>query len=267
MKKILFPTDFSQTASNALEYAHQLAGALGAKVDVINIFPIGLADASSVPPEFLARMLEETEQNAKDQLQSFVASYDGADTQGTTKAIYGMFTTMEIVDYAKENKYDLIIMGTKGEHGAIDRWMGSVCTETMMKSSCPVIAVPEGAHYQPVDQIAYATTFDPSDTHAVEELMKLAGQLEAKVHFVHVDTKKNGKPAQEISSKKYPFTDFAVVKSDTVVEGLDTYMEEHQIKMLSLFIPNRRLWERLFHTSFTRKMTYHSDIPLLVFHA
>jgi nucleotide-binding universal stress UspA family protein len=267
MKKILFPTDFSQTASNALDYAHHLAEALGASVDVINIFPIGLADASSVPPEFLARMLEEAEQNAKDQLQSFTAAYDGANTQGATKAIYGMFTTMEIVDYSRENKYDLIVMGTKGEHGSIDRWMGSVCTETMMKSSCPVIAVPDGVKFKPIDQIAYATTFDPSDTHAVEELMRFAGHLKAKVHFVHVDTRKNGGSPQEVSSKKYPFTDFAVVKSESVMEGLEKYIENHQVKMLSLFIPNRRLWERLFHTSFTRKMTYHSDIPLLVFHA
>jgi hypothetical protein len=64
----------------------------------------------------------------------------------------------------------------------------------------------------------------------------------------------------------YHFTDFSVINNYSVMEGLDDYMVKRDIDWLALFIPQRRLLERLFHTSFTKRMTFHTTVPLLVFH-
>ena len=61
MKKILFPTDFSPAAANAFLYAHTLAEALGARIDLINIFHLPIGDASNIPPEYIQKMLDEAE--------------------------------------------------------------------------------------------------------------------------------------------------------------------------------------------------------------
>ena len=160
-------------------------------------------------------------------------------------------------------------MGTKGERGALEKMMGSVTTDVMMKAACPVLAIPGDAEYRPVGHIAYATDFEPTEEHAVGELMTLAAKLGAQVHFAHVNTGSKGGVIEQVATEKeypYQFTDFSVINNPSVLDGLDDYIRQRQIDWLAVNIPRRRLWERLFHSSFTKKMTFHAGIPLLVFH-
>jgi hypothetical protein len=49
-------------------------------------------------------------------------------------------------------------MGMKGEHQRLDKWMGSVTTNLMMKAPCPVLAIPEKATYEGIKKITLATS-------------------------------------------------------------------------------------------------------------
>lgn len=269
MKKILFPTDFSPAAANAFLYAHALAEHLEARIDVINIFHLPIGDASNIPPEYIQKMLDEAEAEALEKLKEFAAPCLGKPSCGELKPVYGLFTAVEIVDVAKQNDYDLVVMGTKGERSALEKFLGSVTTDVMMKASCPVLAIPSEATFHPISHIAYATAFEPSDEHAVERLMDMAGRLAAQVHFVNVNTQTEERYIQDVEMVKdfpFNFTDFSVVHNPSVQDGLNEYLEKRNIDWLALFIPQRRLWERLFHSSFTKKMAFHSRVPLLVFH-
>jgi nucleotide-binding universal stress UspA family protein len=120
-----------------------------------------------------------------------------------------------------------------------------------------------------VDYIAFATDFLPHEQQAVEQLMRFAKKVKSEVYFVHVETSPSiGSMQDFVTLANYPhkFTEFAVVNSPTVMNGLDGFIREKHIDMLALYIPKRRLWERLFHSSFTKRMAFHSKTPLLVFH-
>lgn len=267
MKKILFPTDFSDVAQNAFDYAVRLAEALEASIDVMSIYHIPLNDAGQVLPDQIERMLDEKKQSVEKHLQEFVSGHSREHISELI-AHYGIFPYQEIVDVAKKENYSLVVMGTKGERNALEKMMGSVTTHTMMHAHCPVLAIPDGASFHQVSHIAYATDFEPSDEQAVEQLMEFAGKLGSAIHFVHIDTNaKTGKVEDYVMVENYPFpfTDFAVVGSRSVIDGLDEFVKERKINILALFIPNRRLWERLFHASFTKQMTFHAKVPLLVF--
>ncbi len=268
-KKILFPTDFSPEAANAYLYAHSLAEALDARVDLINIFHLPIGDASNIPPDYIQKVLDESEAESLEKLKEFARPFLGKPAYGTLRPIYGLFTAMEITDLASQENYDMIVLGTKGERGALEKFLGSVTSEVMMKAPCPVLAIPAEAKFRPVGHIAYATSFEPSDEHAVEQLMTLAGQLAAKVHFVNVSTRGETHYIQDVKMEKdypYNFSDFSVVYHASVREGLEEYLQQRSMDWLALFIPQRRLWERLFHTSFTKRMVFHTRVPLLVFH-
>lgn len=269
MKKILFPTDFSSAAVHAYAYAQALAAEMGAVIDSLHIYHAPVIDATGVPPEYIQEMLEQAEENSRKKLDRFIHDYRDRQTCGACRPVYGLFTSTEITALAKEDGYDLIIMGTKGERGSLEKLMGSVTTDVMMKAPCPVLAIPENATYRSIEHIAYATDFEPRDSQAVEQLMDIAAKVKAKVHFVHVNTQSDHKNIEDIKSQKtgsYSFTDFSVVNFPTVLEGLEHYIQDRQVDWLALFIPRRRLWEWLFHSSFTKKMTFHSHVPLLVFH-
>lgn len=266
MKKLLFPTDFSPCAGNAFDYALALAKELNATVDVVNIFNLPFMDATNIPPEYIEQMLDEKRKEALAKLDEFI----GQREVGEKLAIYGMFIPEEINDLVKQRGYDLVVMGTRGEnHSALEKLMGSVTSQSMMRAGCPVIAVPGNAKWKGVQSIAFATDFQPNDLHAAADLMDFAGKLRAGIHFVHVETKPGLEMMEDyVSMADYPykFLDFKVIRSHSAVEGLQEYVESNKVDLLALFIPERRLWERLFHASFTKKMAFHSHVPLLVFH-
>lgn len=55
---------------------------------------------------------------------------------------------MEIIDYARENEIDLIVIGTHGRSGLMHILMGSVAERIVRKAPCPVLTVkPEGHQF------------------------------------------------------------------------------------------------------------------------
>ena len=268
MKKTLFPTDFSKAAEKAFDYAISLAVEMDAQVDVLNIYHLPFIDATNMPPEFVEEMLEEKRKAVKTKLQEFVKGKPAA-VIGELMAEYGIFIPQEVRDLVKERSYDLVVMGTRGEHHSkLEKILGSVTTHTMMQAECPVLAVPEEAEWKPIQHIAFATDFGYKDHQAVDQLMGFAAALSAEVHFVHVETNPGiGQMEDQVTLANYPFkfTDFVVVNNPSTIEGVDKYIKEKRIDLLALFIPKRRLWERLFHNSFTKRMAFQTRTPLLVF--
>lgn len=268
MKKILFPTDFSETAANAFRYAIELAKAVDAKIDVVNVYNLPVIDATNLPAGYVEQMLDEKRVLVQGKLEAFATAEPDAPV-GELLPLYGVFIPEEIRDLVKEGPYDMVVMGTRGEHNPLEKTLGSITTFTMMNTACPVLAVPEDATWQDIDYIAFATDFLPHEQQAVAQLMEFAKKVESEVYFVHVETKPNIGTMQDfvtLADYPYKFTDFAIVNSPTVMDGLDSFIKEKHIDLLALYIPKRRLWERLFHSSFTKKMAFHSKTPLLVFH-
>lgn len=268
MKKILFPTDFSETAANAFRYASELAKACDATIDVVNVYNLPVIDATNLPAGYVEQMLDEKQALVQEKLEAFAAAEPDAPV-GELKPLYGVFIPEEIRDLVRSGNYELVVMGTRGEHNRVEKALGSITTFTMMNAGCPVLAVPEGAAWHDIDYVAFATDFLPHEQQAVAQLMDFAKKVAAEVYFVHVETKPTvGSMQDYVSLAQYPykFTEFSIVNSPTVQEGIDNFIREKHIDLLALYIPKRRLWERLFHSSFTKHMAFHTKTPLLVFH-
>ena len=265
MKKILFPTDCSAGAHHAFEFAMHLAQMAGASIEVMSVYHLPATDASSVPPAYIEQMIEERRRQVQENIARFLSAFPGAPL-GKVHADYGIFTHQEIVDIAEREGHELIVMGTHGAGNATDRLLGSVTTHTIMQAPCPVLSIPPNAVWKGVEHIVYASDFHPADNHAVRQLSDLASVLGARLHFVHIQTSKAESDEEHLLGK-YPntFSDFSIVANTSVMEGLDNYLRENPMDMLALFIPRRRIWERLFHSSFSRKMVFHTELPLLTF--
>jgi len=265
-KTILFPTDFSPTAKNAFAYAVELAKLMDASIDLISVYHLPVADASSVEPNQIDRMLHEKKQQISTHMAEFIKG-PNKEFVGKTRIDYGVFISAEITEAAMDGNYDLIIMGMKGVHNRMEKLMGSTTSHTMMHAPCPVLAIPEQADFQGIEHIAYATDFYPDDTKAIHNLMELAESLKTRVHFVHVTQDEvEATPQVQLASGSTTFAGYNVVTDDSIENGLNEFIQEKDIDVLALFIPRRRLWERLFHSSFSKRMAMNTRIPLLTFH-
>lgn len=273
MKKILCPVDFSEVSKNALRYALELAGFWDTRVDLIHIYHLESKDAAAVPYHQVDELLEQRKQEVDRKYKAFLEDID-TERIGLLEKAYGIFTGLEISDATRDGDYRLVVMGTHGEKNNLEKYLGTVTTDLMTRSYCPVMAVPAGAAFQPIKSLAYAVAEDAFDvskgtTTELENLLDFTVSMGTELHVVHVASPKTAAKVPELRVNDYPVKQatYAIVNDASVLEGLDHYIRDNNIQVLAMYVPKRRLWERLFHRSHTRAMAFHTSIPLLVFHA
>ncbi|OGW53013.1 MAG: hypothetical protein A2Z60_00070 [Nitrospirae bacterium RIFCSPLOWO2_02_42_7] len=136
--KILFPTDFSESAENASRYALSLAKKYGSKVYVIHVI-----EPFTYTTEFgldFSAQLKEMEASARRLLDDVAASIKKTNLDVESVLITGE-PFVEIIKYARKEQVDLIVMATHGRSGIEHMLMGSVAEKVVRKSPCPVLTI------------------------------------------------------------------------------------------------------------------------------
>jgi len=268
IKKILVPTDFSAAAAKAFDFACQLAKKFDASIKLIHVYR---SDFGMPVPESMAyQMLEARKDDAQRKMESFLKSKDSVIK--IESAVEMGFPSDLLADYtkSKEEDIDLIVMGTKGEHNLAERILGSVTYAVIRDAACPVLAVPEHCSDLNIKEIAYASDLKKDQAASFAEAADIAELFGAVLYCVSVDV--NG---DETDSEKRKFNDIVSklnldislteIKSDTLLHGLEIYIQENGIDMLLMCRPQRSLFDRIFHSSVTKKVALHSRVPILVF--
>lgn len=149
LKKILYPTDFSDLARHALGYVRSFAEAYRAEVHVIHIVDEAYQYWMAMGPNSLpvGPAPEELAAGSKVELDKLVKTGLAGMNQPIHTAVVVGRPYLEIVRYAEDKKVDLIVMGTHGRSGIAQALLGSVAEKVVRKSPCPVLTVrhPEAA--------------------------------------------------------------------------------------------------------------------------
>jgi universal stress protein A len=139
--RILVPTDFSEPSDAALDYARVVAGRFGASLHLLHVVEVPgvmmgpdayIADVPGVE----ARCFED----ARARLQDVLTPHDRTRYKATTDVVAGT-SARSILDYAREQGIDLIVMGTHGRGGFSHLLMGSVAEKVVRQAACPVMTV------------------------------------------------------------------------------------------------------------------------------
>jgi nucleotide-binding universal stress UspA family protein len=139
--KILFPTDFSEGSSQALEYAFDMAKRYGAKLYLVHvIYDIVKAAGWYVPHASMDEMYKDIEKSAEKELGRFGLE-ELRNFKGVERTVLKGVPHTEIVKFAKDTKIDLIIMGTHGRKGVGRILFGSTASQVVRYAPCPVLAV------------------------------------------------------------------------------------------------------------------------------
>lgn len=272
LKRILFPTDFSEMAKGAYKVALELAKKFDAKIEVVNVFR---GDFGVPVPEVMAyEMLEARKAESENKMKKFTALAGewGMEAVEQTHLIEMGLPMDVIVDHVKrhEEGIDLIVMGTKGEHNLAEAVFGSVTTNVIRNASCPVLAIPEGVTSAEIDSIAYATDFESDGIEAIREVAEIASLFGAQLHCVRVNTGNDSNTAamatyNELISELDLNVKLSEVGSDTVSHGLDSYVHEQGIDLVLMLRPKRKLFDRIFHRSKTKEVALNASVPVMVF--
>lgn len=148
VKRILVPTDFSETADKALAYAKELAPKLGASLHLVHVYSDPYAVAACAPEVYAPAPAEVRQRALEEVRERLFERLDEAEEQrfrGSRGIIRGLIAP-QIVDYANNNDIDLIVIGTHGRRGVAHLLLGSVAEHVVRTASCPVLTV-RAEHY------------------------------------------------------------------------------------------------------------------------
>ncbi len=141
-KKILVPSDGSEQAHRAAETAADLAKVHGAQVVgvyVIDPFPyLGIGDASAVG---LQAYLSEAKQAAGQSLDVLRKACEARGVPFAGDTIERNVVYEGIIETAKAEGCDLIVMGSHGRKGVQALILGSVAQKVLTHASTPVLII------------------------------------------------------------------------------------------------------------------------------
>src|SRR5262249_1142162 len=151
-----------EAAEVALAYGRELARSFGATIDVLHVADNVLARGLSTEG-FIAshpELQRELEEAAKQALAAFVTDEDRTGLGARSIVRASSSPALAIVEYARRNDIDLIIMGTHGRGPMAHLIMGSVAERVVRTAPCPVLTVhhPEHEFLRPDDLVAVEAT-------------------------------------------------------------------------------------------------------------
>ncbi len=148
LKRILVATDFGEAAEAALCYGRELARAFGARLDVAHVVENVLARGFGADGYVASYpdLQQDVEQAARRQLDSIVTAEDRETLQGCAVLLTSNSPAYAIARYARDEKVDLIVMGTHGRGAFAKLLMGSVAERVVRTAPCPVLTVRHPEH-------------------------------------------------------------------------------------------------------------------------
>jgi len=137
-KKILVPLDGSELALKALSPAENLAKIFDSEIILFQVVPFMPIYGS---PELVTPLIvDERQKEAAERYLTKLAEdlkQKGLKAKSVVKT--GHQVAIEIIDFAKENNVDLIVMCTHGRSG-ITRWvLGSVTLKVLTRAETPIL--------------------------------------------------------------------------------------------------------------------------------
>lgn len=274
MKKILFPTDFSKTAENAFLYALNLAQGLNAEILVLNSYEIPVISATNAgQPELLQEVYNTIELNGFEYFKNQApllrkiaedAGYHSINLsfqyeEGTVPFVINTILEKEVVD--------LIVMGTTGSSTIENKIFGSNTVHVLNNVTVPVLTVPSECEFTELKKIGFATSLKETDKASLHELIALAKPLNAKIECLHVvqddDTAYEAVLNNWIAEFSPLNVHFHTYEGDDLEETIYDFIDTYEINLVCVVKRQLNFLEKLFTTSLTKKLAYHSYVPVL----
>jgi universal stress protein A len=139
MRQILAPTDFSEFSKQAGQCAYEWAQTFGAKLWLLHVVELPSYPIEGFVPARTG-LLEDLQRQASLDLAQVLLEAQGAKVEITRQVVVGI-PYRTIVEVARTEKVDLIVMATHGRTGLSHLFMGSVAERVVRTAPCPVLTM------------------------------------------------------------------------------------------------------------------------------
>ena len=269
-QKILVPVDFSGYSIKATDYALKIASNSKSEVTLFHTIEPPYDYASIL--ETNIKQIERGIQRKLDQLKKELSARKEFKEITIETAVITGQKRSSIPAFAREENYNLIVMGSRGESPFRKKLFGSISTAVALRSPIPVIIVPEDDKEPDFTNIMYATDYRKGDISALERLSVLAGFFKSSIHVVHISETDDFEPQlkfrgfRNLVNEKLPDSKIHhdIYFDKNLLTGLSRFIEDKSIGLIVLSRYRKSVIRALFETNHTKEMGYYAKTPLLI---
>lgn len=274
METVLIATDFSEVSKNAAEYGILLAKEKNVKLIFLHVFNIPVIAGDE--PVFIPSYDELEKDNIaflKEFENEIRTKYNF--TQPIENITKAGFLIDEITDIAAEKNVSLIIMGISVVGKLSELVLSSSSIGVIKNAKCPTLIIPEGVTYQPINTIVFACDDieNIKDTLALKQITKFVELFNSKLivlnvveSFENLDFKKTLIEAKNKTIFENVNYSVHFIQGDNLVNNINNFIDENNADLLIMIPKKHNVFSQLIHESSTKKMAFHSHIPLLAIH-
>jgi nucleotide-binding universal stress UspA family protein len=261
MHRVIIPVDFSETSLNAARYT---ASMLAGKQDALAILyhnyesedelDICLNYQESLKKEFTRKGVTNVE-----------CEYE-----------MGGDLTDNISRLAQSRRATLVVMGITGKSAVRQAMFGSNTLKLVDKNLYPVMIVPPDAVYNGVNNVAFATDYNDVELTTPSVLINAVLEMfSPKLHIVHVNKDIYISIPEEMQVEKEKLEtmfsryekEFYFITMNDFFEAMDNFVKDYKIDVMITVPRHQSNTSSLFKgNSHTKRLAYHSHIPILAAH-
>lgn len=260
MGVLLVPVDFSENSLDAVQYAFSLLPELNISTIVLyhsNTFK-SKSDATSL------KDLESIGERLKSEEQTKIVCIVNKEN-----LITGLSSL------AGQYQVSLIVMGITGRNKVGQKLIGSNVFQVSENAGAPVLIIPAQSRFQKIENVALALPIisDLQIHTPKDEIKTLISTLGAKLMIVNVGRKNDRTPKPVLYTALKDIFDMFddmgashhFLTARQTADSIADFARDNNAQLLISISGNYGVWQGMFQASVTKKMAYHSTVPLLIY--
>ncbi|HEY0900189.1 MAG TPA: universal stress protein [Sphingobacteriaceae bacterium] len=269
MLKVLIPTDFSEVSFLALQMAELLSKKIPVQVHMVHVIEANTSSADYAETDVEQKGLQAKEEKALIHFNSLKAA--GQSFESHIKV--GLLTD-QINASAQELGADLIIMGTHGSAGFMERISGSEAQHVARYQKVPVITIRPGTATMELKNILLVADFERfGKGFRVDTIKAIAEAFDSTIHLLQIVQEDEEKYADQIEAKMRSFAaehqltkyEAHLYRDRKVAEGVRNFNREAEMDLVCIPTHGRKGINHFLFGSIAERLVNHCIKPLLTF--
>lgn len=277
MHTILVPTDFSEEALQAVKIATVIAQKTDASIRLLHVIQSVYAyeynEGSTLLPDTAQDRLSRQISNAEEQALTLVKEIEKQKVKVEYDVQVGSTAKHISNIIADHGAVDLIVMGTKGDTGLHEMFIGSRTEKVVRFAACPVLSVRGNPGEFRLRNVVLATDFSEEIAPLLGKIKELQEVFNFYLHILYVNTPLNYDTTFRIEErmqrflKKYELQSYraSIIDEYTHQEGIRRYAERIHADMIAMVTHGRKGISYLLDGSVAEEVVNHATTPVLTY--
>ncbi len=264
--RILLPTDFSDNAALATQFAIDLARRTNGEILCFHAYDIPHYERSMT-----TALLGEMKKAAENNMAEFETDHlKSAGVPFKSKVSIGNPIRFS-KELTEQHNIDIIVMGTKGASGIEEFLIGSNSASVIQTVDVPVLVIPPNSKVKPLQHIVLASDLElKKKERPLMKLREFAKVFNATINILHIqDGDGNESGSRDLVERilgDVPHTYSITSAKEDLDETILNYCESKNADLVAAISKRYGFFQGLFHKSLTSQLAYHTKIPMLALH-